>query len=136
MLNYTKPQAQFNPYQVVDQMKLRLYNSKKAPDVQISGYVKESNQLIFSRKLGHKAEMPGSGQWRMFSDGDERCWCCDRHIYTLVFWSLEHGWNEVNSINPFQEENIVQQIERANNDFKGVTWDGPMFFTAENNWQP
>lgn len=122
--------------QVVDQMKLRLYNSKKVADLQITGLVKESNQLVFSRKLGHKTEMPGSGQWRMLSHGDEKCWWCDRHNYSIVFWSYDQGLKEQDSISPFQEENIIEQIEKANNDFEDVTFDGPVFFTAENNWQP
>ena len=50
--------------------------------------------LIFNRYLGHKIEMPGSGQWRMIStanDSQERCWLCNLEIYSLVFWSRDFG---------------------------------------------
>ena len=53
-----------------------------------------SEMLIFTRYLGHKIEMPGSGQWRMIStsnDEQERCWVCNKEVYSLVFWSREFG---------------------------------------------
>lgn len=31
---------------------------------------------------------------------------------------------------------MIEQIKNYNNDFDGVNFDGPVFFTAENNWQP
>ena len=50
--------------------------------------------LVFTRFLGHKAEIPGSGQWRMISsanDSQERCWVCNLEMYSLIFWSREFG---------------------------------------------
>lgn len=35
------------------------------------------NRLIFTRILGHKQDMRGSGQWRMIKDKNEECWICD-----------------------------------------------------------
>lgn len=56
----------------------------------------EANEmLIFTRYLGHKIEIPGSGQWRMIStshDEHDRCWVCNGEIYTLIFWSREFGF--------------------------------------------
>lgn len=53
-----------------------------------------SEMLIFNRYLGHKTEMPGSGQWRMIAtqnDTQERCWICNLEMYSLVFWSRDFG---------------------------------------------
>ena len=51
-----------------------------------------NENLIYQRVLGHKLDMPGSGQWRETSAqttpadqiGD---WITDKNIYTLIFWS-------------------------------------------------
>lgn len=59
--------------------------------------------LIFTRKLGHKRDMPGVGQWEIIKEAEElpahhhrklndqlyrpECWHCCNHTYTLVFWS-------------------------------------------------
>ena len=53
-----------------------------------------SEMLVFTRYLGHKIEMPGSGQWRMIAtanDSQERCWSCNLEVYSLIFWSREFG---------------------------------------------
>jgi hypothetical protein len=37
--------------------------------------------LIITRNLGHKIDIPGSGQWKLFSgesSTDKDCWICDR----------------------------------------------------------
>jgi hypothetical protein len=50
--------------------------------------------LEFVRQLGHKFEIPGSGQWKMFTDKENAlhtCWVCDQWIYSLVFWSPSIG---------------------------------------------
>jgi hypothetical protein len=72
-----------------------------------SGLVKEGNQMIITRKLGHKQEMPGSGQWQIQDDGEDKCWCCDNHIYAMVFWSLDYGWEQPDDVGAFQEENLI-----------------------------
>lgn len=53
--------------------------------------------LIFTRYLGHKTELPGSGQWRMIStanDEQQRCWVCNLEVYSLVFWSRDFGMKQ------------------------------------------
>ena len=44
------------------------------------------NRMIFTRILGHKKDMPGSGQWKLIKDFEEECWICDQEIYGLTFW--------------------------------------------------
>ena len=54
-----------------------------------------SDQLIFQRMLGHKEEMPGSGQWYESSKNavackphyKNECWMCEGHVYSVLFWS-------------------------------------------------
>lgn len=48
------------------------------------------SRLIFTRILGHKYDLPGSGQWKMITDKQEECWLCDLEVYGLVFWDYEH----------------------------------------------
>ena len=47
--------------------------------------------LIFTRWLGHKYDIPGSGQWKLLRAG-EKCWICDNWTYCLFFWSERTGW--------------------------------------------
>lgn len=35
------------------------------------------SMMIFTRILGHKSDMPGSGQWKLLKDRRETCWICD-----------------------------------------------------------
>ena len=98
-----------DPNKVVESMKLRIYNSQKGADVQISGD-KENNQFVIARKLGHKSDLPGSAQWRLFDDGEEKCFYCENHIYTLVFWTLNFAIDKNNQLDPYTEEAIVKQI--------------------------
>ena len=70
-----------------------------------------NNELILQRKLGHKIDILGLGQWEVASDlrkhaltdspgrknpqipsdsgtkGSCGCWICSRERYTLIFWS-------------------------------------------------
>ena len=34
-------------------------------------------RLILTRVLGHKMDMPGSGQWKLIKDKTDDCWICD-----------------------------------------------------------
>lgn len=55
----------------------------------------------------------------MMSRDHENCWHCENKIYTLVFWSEKFGWGDDN-IDPVLEENLLNQIERQNNNFEGM----------------
>lgn len=51
-----------------------------------------NEQLIYQRILGHKDDMPGSGQWVETSIDTTPAelmndWVTEKSIYTLVFWS-------------------------------------------------
>jgi hypothetical protein len=50
----------------------------------------EEKEFAITRFLGHKFEMPGSAQWRILtaqSQDKASCFVCDKHVYTLIFWS-------------------------------------------------
>lgn len=78
-----------------------------------------SEMLIFNRKLGHKIEMPGSGQWQMIStsqDPEERCWVCNQDVYTLIFWSRDFGIKtqmelERQGMDEIAYENLLYELE-------------------------
>ena len=38
----------------------------------------ETAKLTCTRILGHKTDMPGSGQWKMINDKSDECWICDQ----------------------------------------------------------
>ena len=51
-----------------------------------------NENLIYQRILGHRDDMPGSGQWIETSKETTPAellndWITDKSIYTLVFWS-------------------------------------------------
>ena len=37
----------------------------------------ESSRCILTRIMGHKVDMPGSGQWKLITDKSDECWVCD-----------------------------------------------------------
>ena len=47
------------------------------------------SRMIFTRILGHKKDMPGSGQWKLIRDKHEDCWICEQEVYGLIFWDPE-----------------------------------------------
>ena len=56
--------------------------------------IQTEDRLVFQRMLGFKEEMPGSGMWYESSKlitykphYKSDCWICDRHVYSLIFWS-------------------------------------------------
>ena len=82
-------------YKISEQLSLKNMLKNKRGNV---NHLKQENDpnemLIFQRYLGHKMDIPGSGQWRMIAtsnDMQERCWVCNLEVYTLVFWSRNFG---------------------------------------------
>ena len=50
--------------------------------------------LLVTRILGHKDDMPGAGQWRVFTEsfkGQNDCWLCDHQVYSIIFWNKDIG---------------------------------------------
>ena len=95
-----------------------------------------NTKLIFERQLGHKLDLPGAAQWRQLDRADQECWICDKASYCLVFWSKRTGAQDEDSITVAQEENLVSQIERANNQFEDFEWKGPVYFCQMTGWKP
>ena len=73
--------------------------------------------FAFTRVLGHKNDMPGSGRWRRANKHNEECWVRGLHCHTLFMWSPEIGAiNEANSIQPGpqQKEGLIAQLSEFN----------------------
>ena len=95
---------------------------------------KDQAKLIFERKLGHKPDVPGSGQWSMIHRDHENCWYCENQQYTLLFWTRAFGWQD-DSIDPVLEENLLHQLEDVN-DFEDNPIQEPSILCEATGWQP
>lgn len=70
--------------------------------------------MVFSRKFGHKIDLPGLGQWRLQNAEDHKCWVCEHQIYTLVFLTETFARRELESFPKSQFESMVSQIKKFN----------------------
>ena len=66
-----------------------------------------NENLIYQRVLGHKDDIPGSGQWREVSTETTppdslNDWITDKYVYSLVFWSKNFA-EQVGELNPYSE---------------------------------
>ena len=97
-------------------------------------------QLIFTRQLGHKENMPGSGQWRMIDDDTQDCWVCDRVVYSLIFWNEEIGQFLVSKVDQADQEYLVTKIEEFKSEASEPV-DGqsestkPLIYGEFTNWK-
>lgn len=88
---------------------------------------------MFTRQLGHKSELPGAGQWCMLSRyKTEQCWVCDKHIYTILFWSPHLGLHH--SLNPLNGKQLIQSIlDNQSNTL--LDKKQPYITSSFSNWQ-
>ena len=110
----------------------------------------QEKTLIFSRKLGHKIDIPGSGQWKMVTGEtkrDNECWVCDRQVYTLIFWNELIGAAEMSNFSMEDKNYIIDYIKKFENLNAGKqsnfpTQDEPnhlkhpQIYGQFTNWQP
>ena len=45
---------------------------------EFAGAESDQVRMICTRILGHKLEMPGSGQWKLITDKTDDCWIQDQ----------------------------------------------------------
>ena len=86
-----------------------------------------ADQLIFQRVLGHKEEQPGTGQW--FETSEEavgcrphyknECWICDRHVFSVIFWSRAMAFKMTPIFNKEQTEIVRYAIDCDLNEEEG-----------------
>ena len=98
--------------------------------------IRDERKLIFERQLGHKADLPGSGQWRQLIRDDHKCWVCEESVYTICFWTKKFGQEDSDSITATQEEMLIDRIEMGNNFFAGTQFDGPCHLSQMTGWRP
>ena len=83
----------------------------------ISNFVDKDKNLIITRNLGHKIDIPGSGQWRLMTDnnkGDHDCWICDKQIYSLIFWNELIGYWEMDALER-EDDGFITRFFKKNN---------------------
>ena len=95
----------------------------------------DQNKFILERQIGHKLDLPGYGQWRLLTRDYHQCWVCSKQNYVLFFWSKKHGLED-DEIIERQEDNLIQQIEDVNNNFKDAVIKGPVFIGQMTDWEP
>ena len=95
--------------------------------------------LLITRKLNHKVDLPGEGQWLLSEVSNEQhCWVCNHSIYTLIFWNEQIGaYNELIGLGISEKEKsrLVHHIRL--NDFRGMHGksDVPALFSNQTNWK-
>ena len=88
--------------------------------------------------LGHKEDIPGSGQWRMITDLNDQCWVCQYWKYALVFWNEDIGKeNEKFRLGVEEEEihRVLGKIKLVNKKVIKSNPNRPMLFSDSINWQ-
>ncbi|CDW89852.1 UNKNOWN [Stylonychia lemnae] len=96
----------------------------------------DNKKLIFQRFLGHKAEMPFSGQWQMLTEPlHDHCWVCDKWTYTLIFWSPNIGYFSSIEIDMLQREKILEQVREYNPDENRGASNNPSLYGSFTNWK-
>jgi hypothetical protein len=114
------------------------------------GQKEEGEMLHLQRWLGHKVDIPRSGQWQLNStwqDIKEQCWVCNKWCYTLVYWSptvqqsiarTHTNPDAKHSSPPPSEEVTTEELVRSllrpteNYEYRGV---GPKIAGSFTNWE-
>lgn len=69
--------------------------------------------LVISRNLGHKEDMPGSGQFHVHTSKvlhNNNCWVCDKKIYSMIFWNQLVGAVELRKFTKADADWFVAKI--------------------------
>jgi len=72
-----------------------------------------------TRNIGHKEDIPGSGQWRIITDelpGRNECWVCDRKVYSVIFWNELVGLIELKKFSKSDKAWFIKEIGKFNPD--------------------
>lgn len=99
----------------------------------------QGRDITLTRYLGHKVDMPGSGQWElntMSEIGD--CWVCDNWMNVIVFWNPAIGrFNDINSINIDikTKTEVVQQVRMTNPETYRDHPEVPVLYSNINSWK-
>ena len=102
--------------------------------------------LTCTRILGHKLDMPGSGQWKMITDKQDECWICDQSNYSLIFWDADFIAKKayIRSDDRYQAH-IMKEImaslykitPKSTEDALAVQYpDVPIIYGDFTNWEP
>ena len=100
----------------------------------------ESVTLIITRLLGHKTDMPGSGQWKIINDTkkQEECWICGLNKYSLLFWSEFAQADAKLNYNSQLEALIIAKLMELQEKPLPETQEAeaPLIFGDFNDWKP
>lgn len=96
--------------------------------------------LVFTRQIGHKEDMPGSGQWRVITKqpvAENECWICDKQVYSLIFWNELIGSAQSATFSHEDREFVVKKLADINR-FQAAAPQGqvhcPYIYGQFTNW--
>lgn len=101
--------------------------------------------LVISRSLGHKEDMPGSGQFHVYTSkvsNNNNCWVCDKKVYSMIFWNQLVGAVELRKFTVADSDWFVAKIQKLNPDLKDIEREMkggphcPMIYGSFTNWKP
>lgn len=122
----------------LEALQIKILNNQKKAEQPID--LIDSNdleQLIFSRYLGHKDDIPGSGQWKMIDDNQGDCWICDREIYSIIFWNRIIGTMQIRKISAADQQYLIEEVNDINhNEMPKTEDDNPLIYGQFTNWKP
>lgn len=99
---------------------------------------REGRKLIFQRHLGHRVEIPYSTKWHMLTEHHEKCWVCDRHVYSMLLWTKNVAFKrgervfEGSTLDSLVKE--IDQINSQNPHLKNAT-EVPLICGTFTSWQ-
>lgn len=56
-------------------------------DLPVDPNTRFDGNMIVSRLIGFKKELPGSAQWQMLMRPENECWICENYRLTYFFWN-------------------------------------------------
>lgn len=66
-------------------------------------------------------------QWRIITSRHHKCWVCERHIYSLLFWNEDIG--KLRNINVKNQEQFLKLIKKL-----PYKTRRPVVYSFESNW--
>lgn len=99
----------------------------------------DGRDMVLTRFIGHREDMPGSGQWKMQTEIEkDKCWHCDNWMYSIVFWSPKIGEyieNRYLGVQKKMKRRLMSTIKNFNGADYSSNKDVPILFCEDQNWR-
>lgn len=104
----------------------------KQKEQNLSQKIETDGKVLFvQRILGHKEDIPGTAQWKIFTNYDfhmnpdhkgkheavdEECFVCDKDVYSVVFWNELIGAVEISKYTKKDQAVFLEKLHEINGD--------------------